>query len=96
MFDQKQTKALFRYVLAYSGGRQVPVFHLEQDLMRDDLGVKAIAISGAALTVAVVKSADNPYSDVPKPELLAAAYEIFINDGDLDSDEIEWVRLNQA
>jgi hypothetical protein len=100
MSNKKQTKALFRCVLAYSDGRLVRTFDLEEDLARHDRSLKAIAHDGTAMTVAIAKSAENPYddlySDAPKPESFAAAYEMFINDGDLCADDIEWVRLNQA
>ena len=96
MPDQKQTKALFRCLLAYSDGRLVRAFDLEEDLPRHGRGVRAIAHEGAALTVAIARSAGDPYSDAPKPELLAAAYEMFINDGDLSAGEVDWVGLSQA
>jgi hypothetical protein len=35
-------------------------------------------------------------SDTPKPESFAAAYEMFVNDGDLCGAGVEWVRLNQT
>ena len=100
MSDKKQTKALFRCVLAYSDGRLVRTFDLEADLAHHDNGLKATAHDGTAMTVAVAKSVENPYDDpyseTLKPESFAAAYEMFINDGDLCADDIEWVRLNQA
>ncbi len=99
MSDKKQTKALFRCLLAYSDGRLVRTFDLEADLARRDKGLKAVAHDGTAMTVAVAKSAENSCddpSDAPKPESFAAAYEMFINDGELCANDIEWVWLNQA
>ena len=96
MSDKTQTKALFRCVLAYSDGRLVRAFDLEADLACHDRCVKAIAHEGTTLTVAVARSAGDPYCGTPKPESFAAAYEMFINEGDLFDDNIEWVRLNQT
>jgi hypothetical protein len=89
-----QTKALFRYLFAYSNGHPVAVFDLEENFEEGDRILEATADSGATLKVAVVGDTSALDFDATEwPELLAAAYEMFVNDGKLASDRIEWVRL---
>jgi hypothetical protein len=87
-------KALFRCLLAYSDGHPVPVFDMDEDRLHGDETLTAIANSEAALKVAVVRGLSGSDFDAAEwPELLAAAYELFITDRELSSNQIEWVRL---
>ncbi len=95
MPDSEQTKALFRYLFAYSNGHPVAVFDLEQNSELGDRILEATANSGATLKVAVVGDTSALDFDATEwPELLAAAYEMFVNDGKVASNHIEWVRMN--
>jgi len=93
MTSKRETKAVFRWLLAYSDGHRVSTFAVERDLMYPGIAATAVANDGSALTVALARSAGQPHSGADDSESLAAAYEIFLHDGDLCGDEIEWVRL---
>lgn len=87
-------KALFRCLLAYSDGHPVDVFELEENRLQGAEALTAIANSEAALRVAVVRGLSGSDFDATEwPELLAAAYEMFMMDRELSGDQIEWVKL---
>jgi hypothetical protein len=94
MPDPERTKVLFRCLFAYSGGQPVPVFEADAEYAQYDETFTANATSEAALKVAVVRRLSGPEVDATDcPKALAAAYEMFINDGDVSGDRIEWVGL---
>ena len=87
-------KALFHCLFAYSGGQPVAVFEVDENHPQRNEPLTANANGEAALKVAVVKGFSGPEFDATEcPELLAAAYEMFVNDGKPSSDRIEWVKL---
>ena len=93
----EQTKVLFRCLFAYSDGIPVAVFDLEENCELGDRTLEATGNSGATLKVAVVGDTSALGFDATEwPELLAAAYEMFVNDGKVASDRIEWVTLKAA
>ena len=89
-----QSKALFRCLFAYSNGGPVDVFDFEEI---DELGEKtlvATATSGNPLKVAVIGDTSAlDFDATESPELMAAAYDMFVSNRKVASKHIEWVRL---
>lgn len=94
MFDPKRSKVLFSCLFAYSGGQPVTVFNVEQNDMQYDEACTASASPEAAVKMAVARGLAGQDSDMTKrPELLAAAYEMFITDRERFKRQIEWLEL---
>ena len=94
MLNPEPTKVLFRCLLAYSNGRNVVSYELEENHWFGDETVCEMQNSTVALKVAVPRGCLSPHHDFKdQPGLLAAAYERFTSDGG-DSD-IEWVQLEE-
>lgn len=90
----EQTKALFRCLFAFSNGRPVDVFDLEEISELGEKILVATATNGTPLKVAVVGDTSALDFDATEwPELLAAAYDMFVINGKAAGDHIEWVRL---
>lgn len=91
------TKALFRCLFPYLNGVPVAVFDLGENCESGDRALEATVCASVSLKVAVVRDTSALGSDAAEwPELLAAAYEMFVNDGKVASDRIEWVTLRAA
>jgi len=94
MLAPGQTKALFRCLFAYSNGGPVDVFDLEEI---SELGKKILVATGTSETpvkVAVIGDTSAfDFDAAESPELLAAAYDMFVNNRKVASKHIEWVRL---
>jgi len=93
MSRQKATKALFRCLWAYSNGRPVVSYELEEYGLRANKKVCAIRDTEVTLRVAVIRGSSLSNDDASdRPELLGEAYERYIDDGE-ESANIEWVKL---
>ena len=69
------------------------VFDVEEDRARGGWRLRATA-NRATLKVAVIGDVFALDFDATEcPELLAAAYEMFLSEGGMSSDHIEWIRL---
>jgi hypothetical protein len=85
------SKALFRIVVAFSGGKPVEVFNLQEDWLRPG-GLAATASAGASLKVAVAKNhCGLDFDSADWPESFAVAYEEFVNDPEGSSEHFDWI-----
>jgi len=92
----ERTKALFRCLFAYSNGGPVDVFDLEEIYELGEKILVATAAGGNPLKVAVVGDTSALDFDATEwPELLAAAYDMFVDNGNVARKPIEWVRWEQ-
>jgi len=93
MSGHVQTKALFRCLWAYSNGRAVVSYELEEYGLRGNKKVCANRDAEVTLKVAVIRGSSLANDDPSgRPELLGEAYERFVDDGE-ESANIEWVKL---
>lgn len=94
MFDPKQTKALFRCVFAYSDGQPVEVFDVQENHLEWDETLTASVNTAVTLKVAVAGEVLEPDFDSSEwAEMLATAYEMFVDDPGAANDHFQWVRL---
>jgi hypothetical protein len=97
MFDPKPTKALFRCMFAYSDGQPVEVFDVQDTHLQWDETLMASANSAVTLKVAVAGDVSQPDSHSTEwAEMLATAYEMFVDDPEVANDYFQWVRLEGA
>lgn len=90
----EQSKVLFRCLFAYSNGDPVDVFDLEETRELGKRILVATAAGGSSLKVAVVAHTSGlDFDATESPELLAAAYDMFVNNRKGARERIEWVRL---
>jgi len=94
MFAPRPTKALFRCVFAYSGGQPVEVFDVQDNHLQWDETLMASANSASTLKVAVAGDISEPdFDSIEWAEMLATAYEMFVDDPGAANDNFQWVRL---
>ena len=94
MSGHGQTKALFRCLFAYSNGGPVDVFDFEEIDEMGERTLVATATGGNTLKVAVIGDTSAlDFDATESPELLAAAYDMFVNNRKVASKHIEWMRV---
>ncbi len=94
MFNAKQSKVLFRCLFAYSNGQPVAVFDIEENHVQCGETVTGRANGDVTLKVAVAGVvSESDFGSAEGQEMLATAYEMFVEDPELASDCFQWVRL---
>jgi hypothetical protein len=81
-------------VFAYSDGQPVAVFDVEEAHPLRDRTLRASASTGVSMKVAVVRGdCELDFDETEWPELLATAYEMFVDDPEVANDCFQWVKL---